>query len=119
MGGIPVKIRGRIVGRGFPGYVLSPDLVLQDTSGFVPLKYAQPLPFLGTLFALFRAEAYMGQDVVAAGWYRRGPGPFVELRRVTSADGRRAGCYTAVARHAAAWILLVAGVLTAVGGLAG
>jgi Zn-dependent protease with chaperone function len=119
MGGIPVKIRGRIVGRGFPGYVLSPDLVLQDASGFVPLKYAQPLPFLGTLFALFRAEAFMGQDVVAVGWYRRGPGPFVELRRVTSADGRRAGCYTAAARHAAAWILLVAGVLTAVRGLAG
>jgi Zn-dependent protease with chaperone function len=119
MGGIPVKIRGRIIGRGFPGYVLSPDLVLQDASGFVPLKYAQPLPFLGSLFALFRAEAFMGQDVVAVGWYRRGPGPFVELRRVTSADGRRAGCYTAPARHAAAWILLAAGILTAVGGLAG
>lgn len=119
MGGIPVKIRGRIIGRGFPGYVLSPDLVLQDGSGFVPLKYAQPLPFLGSLFALFRAESFMGEDVVATGWYRRGPGPFLELRRVTKVDGRSARCWTAAARHAAAWLLLAAGVLTAVAGLAG
>jgi Zn-dependent protease with chaperone function len=119
MGGIPVEIRGRIIGRGFPGYVLSPDLVLQDASGFLPLKYRQPLPFLASLFGLFQAKAFLGQDVVAQGWYRRGPGPVVELRRVAAADGRRARCWTSTARHAAAWLLLVAGVLTAVAGLAG
>lgn len=119
MGGIPVEIRGRIIGRGFPGYVLSPDLVLQDTSGFVPLQYRQPVPFLASLFGLFQAKAFIGQDVVAQGWYRRGPGPVVELRRVTAADGRHARCYTSTARHAAAWVLVVAGVLTAVAGLAG
>src|SRR5205085_867057 len=43
--GIPVELRGTIIGRGMPGYVLSPDLVLQDTSGFVTLLYRQPIPF--------------------------------------------------------------------------
>ncbi|MDQ1497561.1 MAG: hypothetical protein QOI86_901 [Actinomycetota bacterium] len=119
MAGIPVEIRGRIIGRGFPGYVLSPDLVLQDASGFVPLKYRQPVPFLATLFGLFRANAFLGEDVVAQGWYRRGPGPVVELRLVTTADGRHARCYTSTARHAAAWLLVVAGIVTAVAGLAG
>src|SRR5581483_11319137 len=119
MGGIPVEIRGRIIGRGFPGYVLSPDLVLEDASGFVPLKYRQPVPFLASLFGLFKAGAFMGQDVVARGWYRRGPGPVLELRRVSAADGHRARCWTGSVRHAAAWLLLAAGLLTAVAGLAG
>jgi hypothetical protein len=119
MAGIPAEVRGRIIGRGFPGYVLSPDLVHQDASGFVPLRYRQPVPFVASLFGLVRASAFLGQDVVAQGWYRRGPGPVVELRVVTAADGRHARCYTSIARHAAAWLLLVAGVLTAVAGLAG
>ena len=117
--GLAVSLRGRIIGRATPGYVLSPDLVLQDASGFVPLRYRQPVPFLASLFGLFRAGAFMGAEVVAQGWYRRGPGPVIELRRVAAADGRHARCYTSTARHAAAWLLVIAGILTAVGGLAG
>src|SRR5439155_803971 len=85
------------------------------TIGLAP----HPVPFLASLFGLFQAKAFIGQDVVAQGWYRRGPGPVVELRRVTAADGRHARCYTSTTRHAAAWVLVVAGVLTAVAGLAG
>jgi hypothetical protein len=119
MAGLPVEVRGRIIGRGFPGYVLSPDLVLQDDSGFVPLLYRQPIPFAATLFGLLRAEAFVGEEVTAQGWYRRGPGPVIELRRVTATGGRQARCYTAGVRHTLAWVLVVAGILTAVGGLAG
>jgi hypothetical protein len=42
--GIGVEVRGQIIGRDSPGYMLSPDLVVQDRSGFVPLKYRQPIP---------------------------------------------------------------------------
>jgi Zn-dependent protease with chaperone function len=120
MGGIPVEVRGKIIGRGFPGYRLSPDLVVEDQSGFVPLVYRQPvLPFLATLFGLLRAQKFIGQDVVARGWYRRTPGPAIELREVQAADGRQARSYTAYFRYAGSGALVLIGLLVAVGGLAG
>jgi len=110
--GIGVELRGQIIGRGFPGYVLSPDLVVQDTSGFVPLLYRQPVPFMAALFALFRAKQWMGQDVVARGWFRRMPGPVVELRQVEAADGsRRARSFQWVARYAGSAIVLFVGIV--------
>ncbi|MDQ3896766.1 MAG: M48 family metalloprotease, partial [Actinomycetota bacterium] len=108
--GIGVTVKGQIVGRGMPGYVLSPDLVVADSSGFVPLLYRQPIPFAAGVFALFRAEAFMGQEVVARGWYRRAPGPVIELREVRAADGRRARGWEWAARYAASVLLVVVGV---------
>jgi Zn-dependent protease with chaperone function len=116
--GIPVTVKGRIVGRGMPGYVLSPDLVVADASGFVPLLYRQPLPFAAAFFGLFRAEAFLGQEVEARGWYRRLPGPGIELRDVVAADGRRARSWEWVARYAAAALLVAAGVVLMLVGLA-
>lgn len=120
MGGIPVEVKGRIIGRGFPGYRLSPDLVLEDTSGFVPLVYRQPLlPFLATLFGLLRAEKFIGQEVVARGWYRRSPGPSIELERLFADDGRVARSFTASARYAGSAALVLVGIITTVAGLSG
>jgi heat shock protein HtpX len=116
--GIPVELRGRVIGRGFPGYRLSPDLVIEDASGFVALAYRQPVPFLAALFGLFRAERFIGQEVVAHGWYRRAPGPVLELRWVAAGNGQRARCFTWVARYALAAVLLFAGIVTALAGLA-
>jgi Zn-dependent protease with chaperone function len=117
MAGIPVEVKGRIIGRGFPGYRLSPDLVVQDDSGFVPLAYRQPVPFLAELFGLFRAERFMGQEVVARGWYRRVPGPMIELQHVFAADGRRARCWTYVARYGGSLALVAVGLITALAGM--
>ena len=108
--GIPVTVTGQIIGRGMPGYVLSADLVVADASGFVPLLYRQPLPFAAELFGLFRAQAFQGQDVVARGWYRRGPGPAIELRDVRAANGRRARTWEWVARYVASILLVLGGV---------
>lgn len=111
VGGIAVDVRGQIIGRGFPGYVLSADLVVQDASGFVPLLYRQPVPFVAALFALFKAERYMGQEVVARGWYRRTPGPVIELREVWASDGTRSRSWEWMARFAASGLVLFAGVV--------
>lgn len=116
--GIPVVVKGRIVGRGMPGYVLSPDLVVADSSGFVPLLYRQPLPLAASLFGLFRASAFLGQDVVARGWYRRLPGPAIELRDVHAAGGQRARSWEWVARYAGSVLLVFAGVAIMLVGLA-
>src|SRR5438270_398345 len=117
--GIGVNVRGQIIGRGFPGYVLSPDLVVQDSSGFVPLLYRQPLPFWASLFALFRAEKYMGQEVAARGWYRRLPGPAIELREVQAADGSRARTFSWVTRYAASGLVLLVGLVLMAAGPGG
>src|SRR5205823_2235701 len=117
--GIGVNVRGKIIGRGMPGYVLSPDLVVQDSSGFVPLLYSQPLPFWGSLFALFKADKYFGQEVIAQGWYRRLPGPAVELRGVIAGDGTQTKTYTWVSRYVASGLVLLAGLIVMLVGLAG
>jgi hypothetical protein len=101
-----------------PGYVLSPDLVVQDESGFVPLLYRQPLPLWGSLFALFRADKYFGQEVMAQGWYRRLPGPTVELRSVTAADGVHTRTWSWVTRYVASGLVLLAGAIVMAVGLA-
>jgi len=119
IGGIAVDVRGQIIGRGFPGYVLSPDLVVQDASGFVPLLYRQPVPFLAALFALFKADKYLGQEVVARGWYRRMPGPVIELREVWASDGTRSRTWEWMARFIASGLVLFVGVVVMLLGLAG
>jgi Zn-dependent protease with chaperone function len=118
VGGIAVDVRGQIIGRGFPGYVLSPDLVVQDASGFVPLSYRQPIPFMAALFALFKAEKYMGQEVLARGWYRRMPGPVIELREVWAADGTHSRSFEWMARFAVSGLVLFGGVVVMLLGLA-
>jgi uncharacterized RDD family membrane protein YckC len=55
---------------------------------------------------------------VARGWYRRSPGPRVELREVVAADGRRARSFQWVAAYAASGLLVLAGVVVMVLGLA-
>ncbi len=110
--GIAVEVRGRIIGRGMPGYVLSPDLVVADGSGFVPLAYRQPVPFVASLFGLLRVPEWLGHDVVARGWYRRMPSPVIELRDVEALDGsRRSRTWRWVARYAGAALVLAVGVV--------
>ena len=117
--GIGVNVKGKIIGRGMPGYVLSPDLVVQDSSGFVPLLYSQPLPLWGSIFALFKADKYFGQEVMAQGWYRRLPGPAVELRSVIAADGTQTKTYTWTTRYFASGLVLLVGLIVMAAGLAG
>ena len=117
--GIGVEVRGRIIGRGMPGYVLSPDLVVQDESGFVPLVYRQPIPLARGFFGLFRAQSFLGSEVVARGWYRRLPGPAIELRELTTAEGRKARSYAWVFRYISAGVLVLVGLFVALAGLGG
>ena len=115
--GIPVTVRGTIIGRGTPGYVLSPDLVVQDPSGFVPLLYRQPIPFARAWFGLFQAETWMGRQVTVHGWYRRNPGPVIELASLEG-DGSRARTWEWAARTGAAFALVAIGIVVLLAGMA-
>ncbi|GAB3314492.1 hypothetical protein GCM10027451_29500 [Geodermatophilus aquaeductus] len=110
--GIPVEVRGHVTGRGMPGYVLSPDVVVQDDSGFVPVLYQQPWPFARSLFGLLRVPDLLDQEVVVRGWYRRTPAPVLELRELLPSEGRRVRGFSWVV----AYVLSVG--ITVVGGAA-
>jgi hypothetical protein len=117
--GIPVEVRGQIIGRGMPGYVLSPDMVIQDESGFVPLLYRQPIPFARAWFGLAKVSGFLGNQVVARGWYRRSPGPVIELRDLQSSLGQSVKTRWYPVAYALSGLLLAAGILVALVGMAG
>ena len=107
--GLAVSVRGHVIGRGTPGYVLSPDLVVQDESGFVAVLYTQPWPFARTWFGLLRVPELLEQQVVVRGWYRRSPTPILELRELVPASGRRVRGFTWIASYVLAVAIALAG----------
>ena len=106
---MPVRITGRVLGRSTPGYAFDPDMVVQDSSGFVPAIYLQPLPFWRTAFALFKAGKFEDQDVRVDGWYHRENGPWIELRTMTAVDGTRARSWMWAGRLGLAALVMLAG----------
>jgi len=91
----PVKasLEGKVIGRGIPGYVLSEDFVIQDRTGFMRLNYEFGLGIGDLFFALFRTGRLIGQQVKVFGWYRRGPGPVLQIKQFETADGHVHKCH--------------------------
>jgi heat shock protein HtpX len=110
---IPVRLKGRIIGRGIPGLIYSEDLVLRDDTGFIFLDYRQPFRLLELWFGLARAGDLVGRDVSATGWYRRAPTPFLELRTLET-DGDVRHCWVRAAKLFVGAVAVVAGMLLAV-----
>jgi len=110
--GLPVKVKGRVIGKGQPGLIWSEDFILQDETGIIFLDYRQPLRIIDFLFGLLRANDYSGREVVLEGWYRRSPTPYIELKRVTSSH-RSDVCYVYAFKlvSAAVFFMLGLGVL--------
>ncbi len=107
--GLPVSVRGRVIGRGCPGYVLSPDLVIQDDSGFLPIRYTQPWPFARSIFGLLHVTDLMDQEVLVRGWYRRAPGPVIELRELVPAQGRHVRGFQWIAAYVLGTVVTLVG----------
>jgi Zn-dependent protease with chaperone function/Zn-finger nucleic acid-binding protein len=105
---VPCTVRGTVIGRGEPGLIWSEDAVIRDRTGIIFLDYRQPLRIWEFLFGLIRRSSLDGVDVVAQGWYRRAPVPYIELRSLTSPDNTRT-CYVMHAKWAAAFVLIVLG----------
>lgn len=82
---VPCKLKGKIIGRGIPGYIFSEDFVLQDQSGIIFLDYRQPLSIWQLIFALLKSGKYTGQEVEVTGWYHRSHTPYVEILKIQSA----------------------------------
>ena len=83
---VPCSIKGKIIGRGVPGFIFSEDFVMQDETGIIFLDYQQPLGIFNFLFGLLRAAKYINQDVEIIGWYRRSPVPYIEIKKFKIGD---------------------------------
>jgi len=85
--GRPVDLDGALVGRGQAGYRFSEDLMFQDDTGLIYLKYESWLPLVGNvLFAVGRVPELIGEEVSVEGWFLRGTGPWVGMRRLRVGD---------------------------------
>ncbi len=89
---VPCSIKGKIIGRGMPGYIFSEDFVLQDETGIIFLDYRQPLGVIEFFFGLLRAAKYINRDAQIIGWYRRSPVPYIEIKKLII-DGKESNCY--------------------------
>ncbi|MGM0607193.1 MAG: M48 family metalloprotease [Candidatus Muiribacteriota bacterium] len=108
--GVPVNIKGKIIGRGKPGLIWDPNFILQDDTGIVFLDYSQPLAILNFLFGLLKAGGYKGQNVQIEGWYRRAPIPYIEIKNISSPTGLHT-CYTYHIRIYLGYFITLLGIL--------
>lgn len=106
--GVPSALKGTIIGRGVPGYIISKDLVLQDETGFIFLDYEQPLALFSWIFALRSVPELIGREVSVIGWYRRAPVPYLELRKIVC-DGQTRTCYSLEAQYIVSLLGLAVG----------
>ena len=90
---IPCEVTGKVIGRGNPGCVFNEDFVIQDETGIVFLDYEQPLFLINKIFAIFKAPEYFDKVVVARGYYRRAPVPFIQLKELVI-DGEVKKCHS-------------------------
>ncbi len=91
--GMPVKIKGKIIGRGIPGYFLSEDIVVYDGTAYILVDYRQPFFIFELIFAIINVKKLIGKDCEILGWYRRSIIPYIELYNL-KADGESYTCYT-------------------------
>lgn len=87
-----VRLSGELVGRGTAGYRFSEDLMFQDETGLLFLKYDSWLPALGDLlFSVRRVPELLGESVTVEGWYFRSTSPWLGLRRLETDDDTVSG----------------------------
>lgn len=107
---VPCKVKGKIIGRGIPGLIFSEDFVLQDKTGIIFLDYTQPLTVLNFLFGLLRAKDYINEDVEIAGWYRRAPVPYIEIKKIIIGQ-RESVCYVYHSKLFVAGLFIIIGLI--------
>lgn len=113
--GKPVSLDGELIGRGQAGYRFSEDLMFQDRTGLMYLKYESWLPLLGNLlFAVQRVPELIGEGVAVEGWFLRGTSPWVGMRRLRpGGDGEEIKGFVHYGGLVGGAVLLVVGLAVA------
>ena len=76
---IPCIVKGKLIGKGNPGYIFSEDYTLQDDTGIIMLNYNQPLGVMNLFHAIFKNSQNLEKEAIVKGWYRRSPVPYIEI----------------------------------------
>ena len=90
---------------------VNPDLVVRDATGMLFVLYRQSIPFARLLFAVTTVEELTGAKVTIEGWFRRGMRPYIEMSRLTTADGRTHRAYSRWVQIALAAACVAAGAM--------
>jgi len=86
--GQPVKLSGKIIGKGQAGARVSEDFQFQDKTGMVYLDYSSRFGAIGNFFfGWSQSEQYIGQPVALTGWFRRGIAAKVDLHELECDQG--------------------------------
>ena len=87
-----VKLSGELIGRGTAGYRFSEDLMFQDETGLMYLKYDSWLPAIGDfLFSIRKVPGLIGDEATVEGWYFRSTSPWLGLRRIETDEESYSG----------------------------
>jgi len=90
--GKPVKLKGKLIGRGVPGLIFSEDMMMQDKTGLMFLNYESWLPVIGNLiFGLRKVPQLLNKDAEITGWFLRGVYHLVALKDLKTAQDRVRG----------------------------
>ena len=108
--GIPIKIKGQVIGTGVPGLIWSEDFIVRDETGMIFLDYRQPLALWEFFFGLIRGKKYNNIQIEAYGWYRRTPTPYIEISEITSPKNLATKCWVYPVKKATAWLFIFAGI---------
>lgn len=109
-----VELEGELIGRGTAGYRFSEDLMFQDETGLMYLKYDSWLPLLGDfLFSVRKVPGLIGDSVTVEGWYFRGTSAWMGLRRLTTDEQTIKGFVHLGSFVGALLALLVGGIVLA------
>jgi len=108
---IPTIIEGTIIGKGVPGYYFSDDLFFQDETGLMYIDYRFGLSIVDFFWAITKVNRLIGQRVRIRGWYRRGPGPYLQIDRLETETGKTYRNYSKHMTYITAVIFFLLGIL--------
>jgi heat shock protein HtpX len=108
--GIPAVIKGKVIGKGIPGYFFSEDLVVDDGTAIMLIDYRQPLRIFEIIFSLIKVEELKEKDVRVVGWYMRGHRPYFQCRNIF-VEGKKLISFNYILTMLIGYALIAAGMI--------
>ena len=84
-----VRLQGKAIGRVNAGFIAGEDMIYQDRTGLMAVDFRSMLGLIGDLFAGWRrVPKHFDQPGDVTGWFKRGMGGYLVMRRLTSTGGQ-------------------------------